>query len=149
MLRDAGIELPDFPKGLRDEVAADNNAFVSQFRGSEGLGDQGVCFDYTQNDGRFTITDDDVELVLRVGECGSDSVYLLDYENHIGQPSGYCWPDRHDANLGSGSVDQGHDRGQHGSWGRRVARLLRLRDLTTAHHPKRLPPAAPRAEGAP
>jgi hypothetical protein len=86
MLRDAGIELRDFPMEVRDEVAADNSAFVPQFQGTEGAAGQCVCFDYTQNDGRFTITDGEVEFVLRISECGPDSVYLLDYANHIGQP---------------------------------------------------------------
>ena len=86
LLRDAKIALFDFPLELRDEIARDNADFVGQFRGAEGRQGQTKCFDYKQNDGRFTITDDDVKFELQVSERGPDSVYLLDYANKIGQP---------------------------------------------------------------
>lgn len=75
LLRDAGVSLRDFPEELRNEIADDNAEFIGQFRRSEGDRGREKCFDYTQNDGRFTITDGDVDFELRVSECGPDSVY--------------------------------------------------------------------------
>ena len=56
-LRDAGVELRDFASDLRNEILADNEHFIDQYR--KGIGPEGTAaFDYMQNDGRFEIRRD-------------------------------------------------------------------------------------------
>ena len=53
-LREHGIEVMYFPTELREEIEADNLAFILQFRANPNLAGK-AAFNYTDNDGLFTI----------------------------------------------------------------------------------------------
>lgn len=58
LLSEAGVRLRDFPPELRNEIWADNERFLDQFRirtASTGT----AIFDYLQNSGRFDVVDGD------------------------------------------------------------------------------------------
>ncbi len=84
-LHDAGVTLRDFDRALREEIHMDNADFIGQFRHTVGL--QGRArFDYTLNDGRFSIYADNARVVqfqTRWTPCGKDHgtgcVYAYDH----------------------------------------------------------------------
>ncbi len=74
LLRDAGVQLRDFPGDLRREIESDNAEFIDQFR--VATGDRGVVrFDYKQNDGRFRIESTVGVFATSWGQRGSGSIW--------------------------------------------------------------------------
>lgn len=82
MLRDAGVQLRDFPPDLRSEIQVDNAPFVDTFR--LAIGDAGTAtFDYKQNGGRFAIDCSAGKLLTHWTQGGRGSIHALDYEHHV------------------------------------------------------------------
>jgi diaminohydroxyphosphoribosylaminopyrimidine deaminase/5-amino-6-(5-phosphoribosylamino)uracil reductase len=78
ILRDAGINLYDFPPGLREEVSGVGRSFDTHFIRRVGLIGK-ANFDYSQNGGKcdLAVSDEDGSPVWTTswGECGADSIY--------------------------------------------------------------------------
>lgn len=73
-LRDAGIELGDFPAELRAELRADNYLFFDRFR--LGLGASGgASFDPAANSGEFVVEADGHRVVTSWSRAGSDALH--------------------------------------------------------------------------
>lgn len=83
LLRDAGVELRDFPSDLRAEIGSTNSRFVESF--FVGIGDRGRArFDYLQNDGTFTVETTDVAAFrTRWTACSGDCIYAYDAANLV------------------------------------------------------------------
>ncbi|MFL5357559.1 hypothetical protein [Archangium sp.] len=82
ILRDAGVRLRDFTADLREEIRADNEAFLAQFiRASANTG--GMAFNYTQNNGRFVVGPPGSEVTTRWSSAGHDVIHPIDYDNHV------------------------------------------------------------------
>lgn len=84
-LRDHGVEIRDYPAGLRSELSELNSAFVGQYRAA--LGPTGsATFDYKQNGGKYSIfsdVDKTVEFVTKWTQRGAGSIYAYDSRNHV------------------------------------------------------------------
>jgi len=84
-LRDAGVELRDFASDLRNEILADNEHFIDQYR--KGIGPEGTAaFDYMQNDGRFEIRSEgsgDASFVTQWSMKGRRSIHAYDGTNKV------------------------------------------------------------------
>jgi diaminohydroxyphosphoribosylaminopyrimidine deaminase/5-amino-6-(5-phosphoribosylamino)uracil reductase len=78
-LRDAGVELRDFPADLRDRASKASEDFTKVF--TEGSGMRGGAkFDFTQNGGRFSISverpDESLSWETKWSNCGADAIYF-------------------------------------------------------------------------
>jgi diaminohydroxyphosphoribosylaminopyrimidine deaminase/5-amino-6-(5-phosphoribosylamino)uracil reductase len=82
ILRDAGTRLRDFPAELRQEICADNEGFLAQFRRAVSTA-RGVSFDYTKNDGKFVVGPPKSKVTTRWSSAGHNVIHALDYENHV------------------------------------------------------------------
>lgn len=79
-LRDAGIDLGDFPAELRAELRADNHAFLDRFRYTrEAAGEQ--TFDPTANSGTFEVMAEGHRFVTLWSRAGGSSVHA--YADHV------------------------------------------------------------------
>ncbi|MGI5392496.1 deaminase [Streptomyces sp. CA-251251] len=80
-LRDAGVELRDFPTALRTEVQSLGPDRQADFRERKGREKGRVKFDYTQNGGRYDIHLGEQENAPRWttkwGQRGANSIYAL------------------------------------------------------------------------
>lgn len=74
-LRQHGIDVHYFPPDLREEIEADNSEFRSQFRGNPLLEGRAV-FDYTNNDGKYTIGNNECVFETRWSKASDCSIYL-------------------------------------------------------------------------
>ena len=84
ILRDAGVLLFDYPDDLRNEIEADNAMFIDVYESAEGKTGSAE-FDYSRNDGRFTLRHEDLEILLRFGNRGADSVWATDHSQHVAE----------------------------------------------------------------
>ncbi|MFI5743774.1 deaminase [Streptomyces anulatus] len=79
-LRDAGVELRDFPQDLREYVQKLGPERQADFRERRGALTGRASFDYTQNGGRYDVylrTDDDSpKWSTRWSQRGADSIYV-------------------------------------------------------------------------
>lgn len=78
-LRDAGVNLRDFPPDLRTIAAEVNQNFSQNFTQGFGMSG-GAKFDFTTNDGKFTISTDEAPdsptWETRWDNCGATAIYL-------------------------------------------------------------------------
>jgi hypothetical protein len=73
-LRSAGISVDFFPTDLREIVREDNEAFIAQFKASpELLGT--VSFNFTHNDGKFTLGHGDLTFQTRWSNASDDAIH--------------------------------------------------------------------------
>lgn len=74
-LRDNGIQVEYFPAVLREEIEEDNKDFIAQFRANprpEGI----ATFDYTNNDGVFTIGHSDFLFETQWSKASDVSIHV-------------------------------------------------------------------------
>lgn len=76
-LETAGIIVDHFPKHLREEIAIDNTNFTKQFKANNNLFGQAI-FDYTNNDGRYIIGENEHMFETMWSPCGAHSIYAYD-----------------------------------------------------------------------
>lgn len=84
-LRDHGIELRDYPSGLRAELSKLNSGFIGQYRMAVGPTGS-ATFDYEQNDGKYSIFSDPdrvLEFETQWTQRGAHSIYAYDARNHV------------------------------------------------------------------
>lgn len=78
-LRDQGVKLRDFPAELRKQAHDAGTDFTKVFTSGFGMS-AGAKFDFTQNEGRFTIGLDEEEgspvWETRWSNCGANAIYL-------------------------------------------------------------------------
>ncbi|MGV0787571.1 hypothetical protein ABQF33_11675 [Mycolicibacterium sp. XJ2] len=85
ILTEAGVRVRDFPADLRDEIAIDNALFLTRFKRLGG--DRGeIAFDYRLRGGKYRVVTTIGGFTIDVGERDSDSVYLYDETNNVGDP---------------------------------------------------------------
>lgn len=75
-LREHGIEVRYFPQDLRREIETDNLAFTSQFRANPALVGE-ARFNYTDNDGIFTIGHGERLFETRWAKSSDTDIYVL------------------------------------------------------------------------
>lgn len=73
-LKDAGIEISYFPRYLRDEIINDNSKFVEQFNANPNLKGN-ATFDYTNNNGLFTIGNNELMFETKWSSAGNGSIH--------------------------------------------------------------------------
>lgn len=73
-LKAAGIEVSYFPRHLREEILKDNQKFVEQYNANPNL--SGVAtFDYTNNNGLFTIGNNEYSFETKWTAGGDSSIH--------------------------------------------------------------------------
>jgi pyrimidine deaminase RibD-like protein len=78
ILNDAGISVRDFPHDLRDEIAADNAAFLARYKTASG--DVGRArFDSKLNGGKYTVETSIGNFVIQV----SPGPWVYDHVHHV------------------------------------------------------------------
>jgi pyrimidine deaminase RibD-like protein len=83
-LRESGVAIEFFPADLRDAIRADNSAFIDAFRANPKLGSD-ATFNFTQNDGKYTIGHGNLLFETRWSNAGGDSIHVYkDSTNVIG-----------------------------------------------------------------
>ena len=114
MLRDAGVKLFDYPDELRELIESDNATFIDIYKSGEGECGSAE-FDFSRNDGRFTIRNGDLVIELRFGPRGPNSVWAYDDTQHVAElryaatfdeidnPGSYDWS-RHAASAAEGQL---------------------------------------------
>jgi pyrimidine deaminase RibD-like protein len=83
-LRAAGIDVDYFPAELREEIAKDNAKFIEQFKANPELTGK-VSFDYTSNDGYFTIGNN--EFIFQTKWSKGSNTHINVYNNKYGATS--------------------------------------------------------------
>jgi pyrimidine deaminase RibD-like protein len=74
-LRDAGTIVDFFPADLKDEVRADNELFIQQFRASPDLSGS-VTFNFTHNNGRYTLGHGDLTFETRWDNASNVAIHV-------------------------------------------------------------------------
>ena len=82
ILRDAGVQLHDFPADLRDEIAVDNAAFISQYK--IATGDRGrVTVGSRETASGVTVQTSIGAFRISTSPMGGAGVWLIDYNNNL------------------------------------------------------------------
>lgn len=85
MLRDSGIDLRDFTETFRDQIKADNELFLKQYKESlpnnQNTGE--ILFDYTLGDGIFIIKSENLKIETKWSLAGSGTIHAYDYKNNV------------------------------------------------------------------
>lgn len=78
-LRAAGIEVSYFPAELREEIIKDNNKFIEQYKANPELSGR-ASFDYTNNDGHFTIGNNEFIFETHWSKGSNTSINVYNYK---------------------------------------------------------------------
>jgi len=78
-LRAAGITLDFFPADLRSEIETDNREFIAQYSANTDFSGT-VSFDYTNNDGHYTLGNSECRFTTTWTTAGVGSIYA--YNDH-------------------------------------------------------------------
>ena len=81
-LEDAGIRVDYFPQHLREEILNDNSEFINHFKENRNISGN-VVFDYTNNNGRYIIGNNDFIFETMWTSCGSDCIYTYNDPDSI------------------------------------------------------------------
>jgi pyrimidine deaminase RibD-like protein len=79
-LRESGIAIEFFPSNLRNAIRTDNSAFIDAFRANPELVGE-VTFNFTQNDGKYTIGNGHLLFETQWSNAGSSSIHVYKNSN--------------------------------------------------------------------
>ena len=115
ILRDAGIQLHDFPADLRDEIAIDNVDFIRQYK--MAAGDAGeVTLDSRETASGTVVKSSIGDFTVRTSPMGAGGVWLIDNQRNVAairygedfdqidDPGAYNFGNSHYAALGVGQM---------------------------------------------
>ncbi len=84
ILRDAGVQLHDFPFDLRDEIAVDNADFINQYKMATGDAGQ-VTFDSHATASGIVVKSSIGEFKIHTSPMGLGGVWLIDNSHNVAE----------------------------------------------------------------